>query len=96
MGQPAAHRPPTPVHAGELRRLPAAAHPAGLLRRTGRERLDGFARPPRARRPGLRKYGAGCSLFEDIYQGADAQQAFKVRFSAFQQEHVPANYTAIA
>lgn len=41
------------------------------------------------------KYAAGSTLYENVYEGADAQQAFHVAFSAFQQEHVPANYTAL-
>ncbi|MEA3143599.1 MAG: hypothetical protein QOG31_923 [Thermoplasmata archaeon] len=41
------------------------------------------------------KHGAGASAFENVYTGAAIQQSFRLTFSAFTQERVPANYTAL-
>ncbi|HUR63742.1 MAG TPA: hypothetical protein VM241_04590 [Candidatus Thermoplasmatota archaeon] len=41
------------------------------------------------------KHGAGASAFENVYTGAAVQQSFRLTFSAFTQERVPANYTAL-
>jgi hypothetical protein len=41
------------------------------------------------------KYGRDLTAFENAYTGAAVQQSFKLTFSAFAEERVPRNYTAL-